>query len=89
MALDHYISSILEQLKGAENYEQVDQVLAASFQQLAMKKYLATNYITGMKKSLEETSPLKLSSTQFSCFRYALISLRKISKDIEAGISGS
>jgi hypothetical protein len=80
MSLDKYISSILEQIRGTENYQQVDHVLNASVDGFSDQKYVVSDYLYGLEKRIEGTSPFELNSTQFSCFRYALICLRGFSK---------
>jgi len=81
MNLDKYITVILEEIRGTENYQQVEAVLIASVKQVREKEYGSVKYFTELEKSIECLSPLALNSTQFSCFRYALIFLRLLSKE--------
>lgn len=79
--LNSYILSVTEELKNAENYQQVDQVLAASLKQAESKGFLRTEYVAKLKANILQLSPMKLNSTQFSSIRYALICLRRILKE--------
>ncbi|WP_342331259.1 hypothetical protein [Pedobacter sp. FW305-3-2-15-E-R2A2] len=82
MSLDKYISSILEQIRGTENYQQVDDVLVTSVDHFPDQQYVVSDYLSGLEKRIEGLSPFELNSTQFSCFRYALICLRGLSKKV-------
>lgn len=84
MNLNKYITSILEEIRGTENYQQVDAVLIASVDRLQGEKYEMARYFVDLEKSIEDLSPLELSSTQFSCFRYALIFLRRLAKETKS-----
>lgn len=76
MILENYISSIFDQISEAQDYSQVETIIISSVNCLKDKKYVVRDYVDELKKKIENLSPLNLSSTQFSCFRYALIYLR-------------
>ena len=79
MTLENYVSSILDQIGEAQNYPQVETIIVSSVNQLKDEKCVVHDYIDGLEKKIENLSPLTLNSTQFSCFRYALIYLRNFS----------
>lgn len=76
MTLENYASSVLKQLGDAHDYPQVERIIIDSVAQLTDKKYPVNEYMNELEKEIECLSPLILNSTQFSCYRYALLYLR-------------
>ncbi|MGY0036480.1 hypothetical protein [Pedobacter sp. NJ-S-72] len=70
---------MLDQIGKAQDYPQVETIILSSVDQLKGENYVVHDYIDGLEKKIENLSPLTLNSTQFSCFRYALIYLRNFS----------
>jgi len=76
MTLENYTSSLLYQLGEAQDYPQVELIITDSVSQLTNKKHPMNDYLDELEKKIENLSPIILSSTQFSCYRYALVYLR-------------
>lgn len=76
MTLENYASSVLKQLGEAKDYPQVKTIITDSVGQLTNKKHSVDEYMNELERKIENLSPLTLSSTQFSCYRYALVYLR-------------
>lgn len=75
MTLENYASSVLKQLAEAQNYPQVETIITDAVGQLANKSHPVIEYVNELERKIEDLSPLVLSSTQFSCYRYALVYL--------------
>ncbi|QNK61014.1 hypothetical protein H7F33_10470 [Pedobacter sp. PAMC26386] len=75
MTLENHITSVLDQIGTAKDYPQVETIIVNSVDQLKDKKYIVQEYVDELEKKIENLSPIDLNSTQFSCFRYALIYL--------------
>lgn len=75
MTLENYTTSVLKLLGEAQDYPQVERIIIDSVGQLKNKKYPVNEYVKELEKKIERLSPLVLSSTQFSCYRYALVYL--------------
>lgn len=76
MTLENYASSVLTQLGDAQDYPQVETIIIDSISLLSNEKHSVTDYVNELEKKIENLSPLVLNSTQFSCYRYALVYLR-------------
>ncbi|MFF5380861.1 hypothetical protein [Pedobacter suwonensis] len=76
MHLENYTSSVLRQLGDAKTYFQVEVVITDFVELLCKEKYPVVDYLGELETKIEKLSPLHLSSTQFSCYRYALLYLR-------------
>ena len=76
MALEKFVSSVITQINEAQDYKQVDSIITVSINSLKEKKYILGEYVDLLETEIEKLSPILLNSTQFSCFRYAMISLR-------------
>lgn len=76
MTLENYASSVLKQLGEAQDYQQVETIITDSVSLLLNKKHPVNEYVNELEKKIEKLSPLILNSTQFSCYRYALVYLR-------------
>ncbi|MNJ98997.1 hypothetical protein D3C87_167680 [compost metagenome] len=75
MTLENYASAVLKQLAEAQDYPQVERIITDSVSQLTNEKYPFSEYVNELEKKIENLSPLILNSTQFSCYRYALVYL--------------
>ncbi|WP_316839348.1 hypothetical protein [Pedobacter gandavensis] len=75
MTLENYASSVLKQLAEAQNYPQVETIITDAVDQLANKSHPIIEYLNELERKIQDLSPLLLSSTQFSCYRYALVYL--------------
>jgi hypothetical protein len=76
MTLENYASSVLAQLGDAQDYPQVETIITDSVSLASNEKHPVSDYVNGLEKKIEDLSPLVLNSTQFSCYRYALVYLR-------------
>jgi len=79
MTLEKFVSSVMTQINEAKDYKQVDSIITVSINSLKEKKYILEEYVDLLEMEIEKLSPITLNSTQFSCFRYAAISLRNYS----------
>jgi hypothetical protein len=70
MNTDEYASQIVEELKGAENYTEVEAIIEKN-------DFIIRRCLAKLQGILENLSPLAFNSTQWSCFRYASIYLRR------------
>lgn len=75
MTLENYASSVLKQLAEAQDYPQVERIITDAVSLLTNEKYPVSEYVNELEKKIESLSPLVLNSTQFSCYRYALVYL--------------
>jgi len=81
MTTDEYVLLIVEQLKIAENYSQVEAVIVQSVQNMTEKKkngFIIQRYLIKLQSVLEDLSPLNCNSGQWALYRYALICVRKL-----------
>lgn len=78
MTLNEFVSSILQQLKRAKSYEEVDQIVSDSLDYMTKNEFIIKQYLQQIESELDSISPLECDSTQWSSVRYALISLRRI-----------
>lgn len=76
MTLENYASSVSYQLGEAQDYPQVERIITESVSKLTNKKHPVNEYMDELEKKIESLSPIILNSTQFSCYRYALVYLR-------------
>lgn len=76
---DSYLLSVMEKLKLAQNNEEVERIISTAINGIehagyqGMQKY----FISQLQRWLERLSPLDWNSTQWACFRYALIYIKK------------
>jgi hypothetical protein len=70
MTTDEYASQIVEELKTAENYTEVEAIIEKN-------DFIIRRCLTKLQSILENLSPLLCTSTQWSCYRYAIIYLRR------------
>lgn len=78
MKTDNYLLLITEQLRTAQNNEQVEIIISHSVEDIEKNggTHLIKPFLTRLQAWLEKLSPLDYDSTQWSCFRYAAIYLR-------------
>jgi len=76
MTLENYALLVLKQLDDAKDYPEVKMIITDSLGLLLNEQYPGIEYLDKLQKKIENLSPLTLSSTQFSCYRYALVYLR-------------
>ncbi|MDQ0110462.1 phosphoribosylaminoimidazole carboxylase (NCAIR synthetase) [Chitinophaga terrae (ex Kim and Jung 2007)] len=78
---DNYLSSVIEKLKMAQNNEQVESIISTAVNGIKHAGYtgMQKTFISQLQLWIEELSPLDWNSTQWACFRYALIYSRKYS----------
>ncbi|NLR77995.1 hypothetical protein [Chitinophaga eiseniae] len=76
---DSYLLSVTEKLKLAQNNEQVELIISTAFNGIAHAGYqgIQKTFISQLQIWLERLSPLDWNSTQWACFRYALIYIKK------------
>jgi hypothetical protein len=70
MTTEEYASQIVDQLKTAENNTDVEAIIERNTQ-------LIKRCFNKLQDLLENLSPLAFNSTQWSCFRYAKMYLRR------------
>ena len=78
---DNYLSSIIEKLKVAQTNEQVESIISTASNGIKHAGYtgMQQSFIAQLQLWIEKLSPLDWNSTQWACFRYALIYSRKYS----------
>ena len=79
MTLEEHVFSILEQIKSAESYPEVDKIISDSLNNISKNEFIIQQYVLQLKSHLDSISPLEYNSTQWSSLRYALICIRRIS----------
>lgn len=83
MSHNQELQTILKQISEAKTYYQVD-ILINSLTTVKMAP--ANQTLAKLENELENLSPLKVSSGQWSSLRYALICLRKINANLKSQI---
>lgn len=80
MKADKYIWSVIEELKQAQNNGQVERTISVAIAGIEQTEAgMTRSFILQMQSWLESLSPLDWNSTQWGCFRYAGMYLRKYS----------
>lgn len=76
---DNYLLSVIEKLKMAQDNEQVESIISAAINGIKHAGYagMKKSFISQLQLWIEKLSPLDWNSTQWACFRYALIYSRK------------
>lgn len=87
MTLEEHVFSILEQIKSAESYPEVDKIISDSLNNISKNDFIIQQYVQQLKSHLDSISPLDYDSTQWSSLRYALICIRRISLSKKDNIS--
>jgi len=80
MVLKEYVSLTKQKLEDAQNYGQVDSIINESVVRISNEGSIK-EYFSALEKNLEQLSPLDCNSTQWSCFRYAILCLHYRSGD--------
>lgn len=76
---DSYLLSVTEKLKAAQNNEQVERIISTAINGIEHAGYpgMQKSFILQLTLWIECLSPLDWNSTQWACFRYALIYIKK------------
>lgn len=76
---DSYLLSVTEKLKSAQNNEQVERIISTAINGIERAGYpgMQKSFILQLVRWIEHLSPLDWNSTQWACFRYALIYIKK------------
>lgn len=77
MTKEEMIDSLIQQISGMQNYAQVESVILDISRIAAVHGLPVSQCFSKLEIAIEELSPMDLTSTQWSCFRYALICLRE------------
>ncbi|NLR60381.1 hypothetical protein HGH93_19880 [Chitinophaga polysaccharea] len=76
---DSYLLSVTEKLKLAQNNEQVERIISTAINGIEHAGYqgMQKSFSSQLQLWIERLSPLDWNSTQWACFRYALIYIKK------------
>ena len=77
ITLDELVDSLVYQIAGLLNYEQVEALILDISRIATVRDLPVSQCFSKLEIAIEELSPMDLNSTQWSCFRYALICLRE------------
>lgn len=77
MTKEEMIDSLIQEISGMQNYAQVESVILNVSRIAAVHNLPVSQCFSKLEITIEELSPMNLTSTQWSCFRYALICLRE------------
>ncbi|WP_214226197.1 hypothetical protein [Pedobacter sp. B4-66] len=77
MTMEEMIDSLIQQISCMQNYAQVESVILDISRKAAVHGLPVSQCFSKLEITIEELSPMNLTSTQWSCFRYALICLRE------------
>ena len=77
MTKEEMVDSLIHQISGMQNYSQVESVILDASRIAAVHGLPVSQCFSKLEITIEELSPMNLTSTQWSCFRYALICLRE------------
>jgi len=77
MTKQEMIDSLMQQISHMQNYAQVESVILDISRMAAVHGLPVSQCFSKLEVTIEELSPMDLTSTQWSCFRYALICLRE------------
>jgi len=77
MTIDELVDSLVYQISGLQNYGQVEASILDISRIATVSGLPVSQCFTKLEIAIEELSPIDLTSTQWSCFRYALICLRE------------
>ncbi|SFD62987.1 hypothetical protein SAMN05518672_102693 [Chitinophaga sp. CF118] len=79
MTMDEYVIMIIGQIQAAKGNVEVEKVIQVSIENMIEKKkngFIIQRWLDKLRIAIEEISPLKCSSDQWSCYRFALICIR-------------
>lgn len=77
ITIDEMIDSLIHQIGGLQNYAQVESIMLNISRIATVNNLPVSQCFSKLEVAIEELSPMDLTSTQWSCFRYALICLRE------------
>ena len=79
MSTEKYSSWVIGKLEVAVNHNQVEDILSTAITDITLEgdAGMIRSFLSQLQAQIEELSPLDWNSTQWGCFRYALIYLRK------------
>ncbi|MEJ2903521.1 hypothetical protein WAE58_13840 [Pedobacter panaciterrae] len=77
MTINEMVDSLIYQISSMQNYAQVESVILDISRIAAVHGLPVSQCFSKLEITIEELSPMDLTSTQWSCFRYALICLRE------------
>jgi phage-related protein len=77
MTKEEMIDSLIQQISSMQNYAQVESLILDVSRIAAVHGFPVSQCFSKLEITIEELSPMNLTSTQWSCFRYALICLRE------------
>lgn len=77
MTKEEMIDSVIQQISDTQNYAQVESVILDVSRIAIVHGLPVSQCFSKLEVTIEELSPMNLTSTQWSCFRYALICLRE------------
>lgn len=78
--MEQLVANTKAKLKVVENYQQVYDLLYEVVTELRINNSKTCDVFTGeLQKRIEAVSPIDCNSTQWSCYRYALVLLRQLS----------
>lgn len=91
MTMDEYVIQITEQIKLAKDNTEVEKVIQVSIANMTEReksRFVLQQYLDKLRVAIEDISPLKCSSDQWSCYRFALIcimdaSVMHITEDVK------
>lgn len=81
MKADEYVLLVIDKLKVAQDKNQVEGIITVAIAGIEQTEYagMIKPFILQLQHWLENLSPLNWNSTQWACFRYANMYLRKYS----------
>lgn len=85
MVIKEYVSLSMAQLQKAVDYGKVDEIINASIEGLHASA-ATIEFLVALEDDLELVSPLACTSTQWSCYRYAMIRLHELIKAQKTGL---
>lgn len=85
MVIKEYVSQTLAELKEAADYQTVDALISQSIENVG-SEVLIGPFLAQLEERLEDISPLDCNSTQWSCYRYALICLNALIRKQKTGL---
>ncbi|WP_157766340.1 hypothetical protein [Pedobacter ginsengisoli] len=77
ITIDELVDSLVYQIAGLQNYEQVEALILDISRIATVRVLPVSQCFSKLEIAIEGLSPIDLNSTQWSCFRYALICLRE------------
>lgn len=81
MKADKYVLLVIDELKVAQDNSQVERIISVAIAGIEQTEYagMIKPFVSELQAWLENLSPINWNSTQWRCFRYASMYLRKYS----------